>query len=411
LQNGCILCVSLSPCCYDSPESNVFAQLALQFGRVVVENYNSFRNAEKQASVHQIAIDLHFNALKADLFLLEQRSASFTPAVRESLEALLHILVKDLEAVIIVFSYARGPDGKIKRGRWALDVKRSLESLVQNIEDWQSRFTGYILLLSLTGYGSQDSETSLDRATPQSRAESLRRRLTLAISKGRSNTDSLYMESLPLLDQDLEKVPHSMLKVPGESAPRHDFVVESRRYERTDDPEFVKSIVGYTAQILSASDARTMHVLPCEGYTHRENMMRFDIMLKFPLGMGSPRTLRDMLLDPNLPVPSINTRLALCKQIATAALCIHAASLVHKCIRPENILLLQQTPAPPKTAREAELGSSFLVGFENIRKERPDWQSSLRVNNRWERDLYSHPSRQGQPTEKYTMAHRLGNDS
>jgi hypothetical protein len=304
-----------------------------------------------------------------------------------------------------VFSYARGSDGKIKRGRWALDVKRSLETLVQNIEDWQRLFTGYISLLSLTGCGSQEDEISLDRRTPQSRAESLSQRLTSAISKGRSNTDSLYMQSLPLLDKDLEKVPHSMLKVPIESSPRHDFVVESRRYERKDDPEFVKSIVAYTAQILSASDARTMHVLSCEGYTHRENMMRFDIMLKFPPGMGSPRTLRDLLLDPSLPEPSINTRLALCKQIATAALYIHASSLVHKSIRPENILLLQQIPPPPKTTSEAELGSPFLVGFENIRKETPDSHSSLRVNNHWERHLYSHPSRQGQPTEKYTMAH------
>jgi hypothetical protein len=385
--------------------TNVFAQLALQFGRVVVQNYNSFRNAEKQASVNQIAIDIHFNELEADLFFLEQKSASFTPAVRESLEALLHVLLKDLEAVIIVFSYARGSDGKIKRGRWVLDLQRSLENLVQNIEDWQRRFTGYISLLSLTGYGSKDSEISLNRTTSQSRADSLRRRLTSAITQGPPNIDGLYMQSLPLLDQDLEKVPHSMLRIPRASASRRDFVVESRRYERTDNPKDVRSIVGYTAQILSASDARTMHVLSCEGYTHRENLMRFDIMLKFPPGTGSPRTLRDMLLDPNLPEPSINTRLALCKQIATAALYIHAASLVHKSIRPENILLLQQIPVGPKTAREAKLGIPFLVGFENIRKERPDWYSSLRVNNRWERDLYSHPSRQGQPTEKYTMAH------
>ena len=72
---------------------NIFAQLTLQFGRVVVQNYHSVRNAEKQANVNQIAIDLHFNEFEADLFFLEQRSASFIPAVRESLEALVHVLL------------------------------------------------------------------------------------------------------------------------------------------------------------------------------------------------------------------------------------------------------------------------------------------------------------------------------
>jgi len=67
---------------------------------------------------------------------------------------------------------------------------------------------GYISLLSLTGYGSKEDVISLDRRTSQSRAESLRQRLASAMSEGRSNTDSLYMQSLPLLDKDLEKVRH-----------------------------------------------------------------------------------------------------------------------------------------------------------------------------------------------------------
>jgi len=138
-------------------------------------------------------------------------------------------------------------------------------------------------------------------------------------------------------------------------------------------------------------------------------MMRFDIMLKFPYGMGSPRTLRDLLLDSKLPEPSINTRLALCKQIAAAALYIHASSLVHKSIRPEDILLLRQIPPPPKPASEAELESPFFVDFENIQKETPDSHSSLRVNNRWERDLYSHPSRQGTAAYNYTTATKIKN--
>jgi hypothetical protein len=310
------------------------------------------------------------------------------------------MLLKTLQAVIIVFSYASGPDGKIKRGRWALELKSSLENLVQNMEQWQRRFSEYIALLRQTGYGS-----AADGAFRPSSSERLRQRLTSAMTEGWSNTGDLYLQSLPVGEQDLENVPHSMLKMPKAHIARRDYVVESRHYERNDDPEYVKSVVSHTAEILSACDPRTTHVLCCEGYTRPANLMRFEIMLKFPPGMGSPRTLRDLLLDPDFPAPSVNTRFTLCRQIAEAALYFHAADLVHKSIRPENILLLQEKPMTATVTDAPQVGSPFLVGLENVRMETHDWQSSLRVNNRWERDLYSHPSRQGRPTAKYTMAH------
>lgn len=179
--------------------------------------------------------------------------------------------------------------------------------------------------------------------------------------------------------------------------------------------EYLNSIVHYSAEILAAADPCAMHVLCCEGYVHRPDLRHFQTILKFPPGMGSPRTLRDLLLDPDPQLePSITSRVHLCKQTATAVLYTHTASLVHKAIQPDAILLLREIDSDSShkeigttSLKTAPLGIPFLTGFGQARQETPDTYSSLRECTNWEQDLYSHPSRQGQPTAKYTMAHDI----
>lgn len=179
--------------------------------------------------------------------------------------------------------------------------------------------------------------------------------------------------------------------------------------------EYLNSIVHYSAEMLAAADPCTMHVLFCEGYVHRPNLRQFQTILTFHPGMGCPRTLRDLLLDPDPQTePSITSRVQLGKQVATAVLYTHTASLVHKAIQPEAILLLRKLDSDsprqgvgPNFLNTAPLGIPFLTGFGQARQETPDTYSSLRASTDWEQDLYSHPSRQGQPTAKYTMAHDI----
>ncbi len=385
-------------------------QTALQFSAEIAKCYANYQDATSQLSLHKTLIEIHLSEIEADLYFLQNNFTKFTEGVQDRLVDILRELIKNYREVSETFSYARGPDGKIRRGVWVLKLKDTLDTLVKDIEEWQGRFLKYIQCLHFTGFGFKETSivpVETIRKAPSSKAQ----RLGISLNKAREeiNTKSnrLCLKSLPVPDKNLVDIPLSFLRTPDQDALRKDFVVEYRRYTRSDDPEYLESIVRYTALILAASEPREMYVLCCEGYVHQPELRQFQTILKFPTGMGSPRTLRDLLLDPDPDgEPSLTARVLLSKQIATAALYTHTASLVHKAIRPEAILLLQELDAKQKY-KTSKLGTPFLTGFGQARQETPDTYSSLRTNLDWEQDLYSHPSRQGQPTARYTMAHDI----
>ena len=269
-----------------------------------------------------------------------------------------------------------------------------------------------IQLLHCTGFGFREAAPlslgTTPRALPASRAQNLGANLTKAMENIKSKSNKLLLQSLPVPDDQLCDVPLSRLRTPDVNAARNDFVVEYRRYTRTDEAniEYLNSIAHYSAEMLAAADPCTMHVLFCEGYVHRPNLRQFQTILTFPPGMGCPRTLRDLLLDPDPQTePSITSRVQLGKQVATAVLYTHTASLVHKAIQPEAILLLRKLDSDsprqgvgPNFLKTAPLGIPFLTGFGQARQETPDTYSSLRASTDWEQDLYSHPSRQAGTT-------------
>ena len=77
---------------------------------------------------------------------------------------------------------------------------------------------------------------------------------------------------------------------------------------------------------------------------------------------------------------------------------VHVFGFVHKNIRPETVLTLQDVHG---TAL-----STFLLGFENLRTEQG--RTYLRGDDDWEKNLYRHPSRQGcMPEEEYCMQHDI----
>lgn len=335
---------------------------------------------------------------------------------------ILRELIKSYREVSETFSYARGPDGNIRRGAWVAKLKDALDVLVKEMEIWQRRFLEYIQCLHFTGFGFRETiimPVETIRKAP-SNAQSLGASLNEAREEINSKSEKLCLDSLPVPDKHLVDIPLSLpespLKIPDSGASRQDFLVEYRHYTRSDDLEYLKEIVRYTAHILAAAEPRAMHVLCCEGYVHRPELRQFQTILKLPQGMGSPRTLRDCLLYSHPDgEPSLTARIELCKQVATAALYMHTASLVHKAIRPEALLLLQETTTPPGN-QSASLpsrsstfrpGTPFLTGFGQARQETPDTYSSLRVSLGWEQDLYSHPTRQGKPSARYTMAHDI----
>ncbi|OQE26243.1 hypothetical protein PENSTE_c005G02951 [Penicillium steckii] len=115
-----------------------------------------------------------------------------------------------------------------------------------------------------------------------------------------------------------------------------------------------------------------------------------------------PDTL-ESYLKMNTNRPSLNFRVNLCSQLATAVLQTMTLTLVHKNIRPENILLL-----PTENTVGAMGGNTpgvFLTGWQYARQVERS-VSFFKGETTLQRKIYQHPERQLVEAEKeYSMAH------
>jgi hypothetical protein len=183
-------------------------------------------------------------------------------------------------------------------------------------------------------------------------------------------------------------------------------IIEYRSY----DPEDNRSLrrVRDIALILHSTDA-TMAILQCHGFHPQHASRHCELIFPLPSGMRNPRTLRDLLSSPENAQGvrhSLTCRVELAIRLATAVLYVHAAKLVHKNIRPENIILLEPHSNDPKLQFPYSLGTSFLMGFDFVRKE--DETSSRTGDDDWEKNIYRHPERQGiHPEVDFNMLHDI----
>ncbi|KAF3937352.1 hypothetical protein ABW19_dt0204187 [Dactylella cylindrospora] len=115
-----------------------------------------------------------------------------------------------------------------------------------------------------------------------------------------------------------------------------------------------------------------------------------------------PQTLAHRLQE-NSVVPSLNYRVSLCHQLAVAVLQTETLHLVHKNIRPENILLFPCGNI--LTPGAEEIPSLLLYGWQYARSVDGS-ATSLGGEISLQRRIYQHPERQVQVAEKrYNMGH------
>jgi len=78
---------------------------------------------------------------------------------------------------------------------------------------------------------------------------------------------------------------------------------------------------------------------------------------------------------------------------------VHATQFVHKNIRPDTIIVLEQKD-------NVSMRWPFLIGFESFRIA--EGKTTRSGDTSWEKNLYRHPARQGlRPEEDYIMQHDI----
>jgi len=150
---------------------------------------------------------------------------------------------------------------------------------------------------------------------------------------------------------------------------------------------------------LSFSKPETLGLLECLGaikiYDKQHAVSQYQLIFKTPTDLSNPSVLRTLLTG---PAWSLDARFRVAKYLARSVMAVHSLDFVHKNIRPETILVFEDS--------SQSLPSSFLVGFERFRPLGAG--TTLTGDNVWQRNLYRYPNRQGvKPEDAYIMQHDI----
>jgi hypothetical protein len=189
------------------------------------------------------------------------------------------------------------------------------------------------------------------------------------------------------------------------------FLFESKPYDNQDvqKKEALKKNVRVLAQKLHRAQEH-IGILRLIGFRDEVDGKKGAFQLLFAIPIPSQKQYPDSLsqcLQAHPTKPSLNFRISLCNQLAMAVLQTMTLALVHKNIRPENILLLPAEPSAAAAVPGKVAPSVFLTGWQYARQVERG-VTNFRGETSIQRKVYQHPERQLVEAEKeYSMAHDL----
>ncbi|KAJ5150826.1 uncharacterized protein N7482_010078 [Penicillium canariense] len=146
-----------------------------------------------------------------------------------------------------------------------------------------------------------------------------------------------------------------------------------------------------------------LRVLQCTHYFEETPKSRFGLVYLLP-SAPAPATLASILdVKYKGGRPSLTARIHLAYKLALCLQRLHTYSWVHKSLRPENVLLFP--PGNDLSEMEKALEDPRLVGFEYSRQE-SDFSDQFGESD-IKRNVYRHPTRWGQPTNRFEKIHDL----
>ncbi|KAJ5356300.1 hypothetical protein N7517_010909 [Penicillium concentricum] len=291
--------------------------------------------------------------------------------------------------------------GKIQRLKYAAYGKKSLERIVEQLEQWHRHFDpSWILLSRLSVPVIQQQLAEKGERGNKAIVPILQLREAHGKSKlpaDETSTTSIFLDADYLIKN--AKGIQFTTALTG-LAPTGKMVIVDKYTLRGDvDQKVVKKDIRNLAVILSKVNPTFSSLLPCQGVIIAKDESHFRMIFTIPREMSfyEPCSLRSMLLNRAEAYP-LNERVHLAVSLARSVVFLHASRIVHKNISPENIIILHPGAGV--------LGTSVLVGFERFRFD--EQRTNLLGDNLWERNLYRHPARQGlHPEEIYNMRHDI----
>jgi len=335
------------------------AQTCLHVLRATILQCQSLANAPDEIQDLLLRIDVASERIDASLQILKDAA----PAMNFRLQSLLSRLLSRLQSVLVELQTRTGQtalatntiasEGRLRQ----LLSKNSIEGSLDHLQRWQMDFDGLILSLAMSGrlvsiQGGPGIAVRLADAVQ--RADSFRNAFLGNLSVAASQSLGAI---LPEAKNECP-IKYSKAFLPGpQDRSQFRVIVEYRSVDSATPYDAVPRL----AQMLHAADPNMMALLRCNAY--HGNRLSYEI----PTGLKQePKTLRQLLLeDDGQPKHSLDERLGLLTQLASALHFVHVAGNVHKQVRPDNILTFQKTtPFTSSASHDKTLGRCFLVGFD-----------------------------------------------
>ncbi|KIW72026.1 hypothetical protein PV04_00250 [Phialophora macrospora] len=408
--------------------------LTIKYIRAIEHKIAIYRTAGAHLADSLQEHDIQTSQLEVCLGFVKAASASFPAELETLVRKALARLTGSLEVALASLEENLDRDDRLRKWRYTMygraELKRDLDRVARDqllfyrAVQWSVLSGGSTVQAHLAEQQQQQQQGREDSG-PLARVKRLKDAINLRV-KGNDNDRNMPKM---LLDGDefssatYRALPHSevgVLTLRSESQAEAEIggsdvfvpiaLVEYRPYVEQDTKKIrdIALVLHHTSE--------SMAILPCKGFEAKVNAdpARFELIFPLPVGTAQPRTLRDVLLgeESRLGVPfSLSWRLELAVRLATAIMYVHTSGLVHKNIRPENLILLGDRGGTSSTERPARpqsktAGKLYLIGFEFARKEE---DVSTRIgDNAWWRNIYRHPQRQGvHPEIDFNMLHDI----
>jgi hypothetical protein len=380
--------------------------LTIKYARKFVSKVQVYRRATGLYGDDLELQDIQAGQLVICLEFVQDAAPSFTDDVNDMLHKTLSRLTRSLEMTIITLERGLDKEGNVRRLWYTTLGKSALKRDLYEVEKNQVLFQRGVQLATLFGGPGVALHMTKDRLsgnTALARVQRLREAIQNRLSS--ANTPEMLLKENDIPAGRRRRLPYSdgVKLVLSETSDYPLALIETREQEISDTRK-IRDI----ALILNGTDA-SMAMIQCRGFFPVEGTNRCQLVFPLPQNSVKPRTLRELLLSPENDVGmlfSLNSRIRLAQRLATAVLFTHTAKVVHKNIRPENIITLSSATLDADPRQDRELGDSFLMGFDFARKET---ESSERVGDDcWHRNIYRHPQRQGVHLEvDFTFLHDI----
>ena len=319
--------------------------------------------------------------------------------LREAVE-LINAAIDGKHTVTSLSSLLRAK-GKIRKGRFAIPIKRSLDDTVNQFKEWHLLFDPFWYLIARVPDEEIDQHLRAKTGSETTSIQGL-----IALRKSIRDLNAPLRQPVRQISSYDFLGPRKPIS--GSSAAIAQFhdrngyaIVDSMLPGPLADRAATSAGVAALCKALSRMDPNKFGLFRCCGVINKsetssdQGPLEYELIFDVPHNLSEPTSLRNLLKGG--PV-SVNLRLDISRKLATSVFFLHTTGFVHKNIRPENILIFKQKASSETTC--------CLVGFENFRLA--DGGTFLTGDDIQERNMYRHPSRQGNdPEMEYVMQHDI----